>query len=223
MSRLEWILGIVLVVLLGIVIVLSLIFWFQPEAPVISSQQTELEAIIADQADNIAPTSVFVGQTAKAAFAAAQREAMAWQEDAVLLNASAAWPQGASQQQVLDGETTWGFTFYSETTGTFAMISVVENQANLVSRGENPQQATQPLDASGWRVDSRAAIRQFLDEGGTTFMDAAGVTNLIMRLSTDNQSGRIEWFVSLFATQSGGSFTMRIDATSGEVLSVEEA
>jgi hypothetical protein len=39
-----------------------------------------------------------------------------------------------------------------------------------------------------------------------------------MMLSTSNETGRIEWFVSLFGDQTLGSLTMRIDATSGEVL-----
>jgi hypothetical protein len=41
-------------------------------------------------------------------------------------------------------------------------------------------------------------------------------------LNTDNSNGRIEWFVSLFAKQTGSSLNMRIDATSGEILSIEE-
>jgi hypothetical protein len=221
MSRLEWILGIVLVVLLGIVIVLSLVFWFQPETPAVSSQRTGTAAIIAERADNIAPTSVFAGQTAKMAYAAAQRAALNWRDDARLLNASATWPQGASQQQILSGETTWAFTFYSAASGAFVMISVVENQAAIVSEGEAAQ-ATEPLAASGWQLDSRDAIQQFLEEGGATFMETAGVTNLIIQLNTDNSNGRIEWFVSLFAKQTGSSLNMRIDATSGEILSIEE-
>jgi hypothetical protein len=62
-----------------------------------------------------------------------------------------------------------------------------------------------------------------LNEGGATFVNDEGPTTLIMTLTTANPSGRIEWFTSLFAAQSGNSFTMRLDATSAEVLEVVQA
>jgi hypothetical protein len=69
-------------------------------------------------------------------------------------------------------------------------------------------------------LDSPDAVKQFLEEQGESFMASAGVTTLTMMLSTDNQNDRIEWLVSLYATQTGGSLTMRIDATSGEILEI---
>jgi hypothetical protein len=220
MSRLEWILGIALVILLGTVIVLALVFWFQPDPPV-ESGPVDTAAIIAERADRIAPTSVFEGQTAKIAFAPAQHTALEWKEDAALLSASATWPQGSSQQDLLLGETSWGFIFYSATANATALVTVIENEAVMTSEGKSNQQL-HPLHASGWRLDSRDAVRQFLDEGGGAFMESNRVTFLTMMLSTDGQNGRMEWLVSLFATQTGDSLTMRIDANTGEIVEVEE-
>ncbi len=218
MSRLEWILGITLVLLLGIVIVLSLLFWFQPEAPSVSLEPNSA-TIIAAGADDIAPTSTYAGQTARVAFASAQTIAAAWQEDATLLSATATWPQGRDAQELLSGETTWGFTFYSPATSAVTLISVIDGQATLVSESAG-RTMPQPVDVAGWQLDSPDAMKQFLEEQGESFMASAGVTTLTMMLSTGNENHRIEWLVSLFANQTGGSLTMRIDATSGEILEI---
>jgi hypothetical protein len=223
MNRLEWILGILLVVLLLAVVVLSFVFWFQPQARTAAGPPNSA-TVIAARADDIAPTSVFEGQTAKIAFATAQRRAQEWQSDAMLLSATATWPQGARQEELLTGETTWGFTFYAPSTGATATISVVEDKAQLVSQGTH-QPASPPLDAGGWKLDSKEAIQSLLDEGGAGFISNEGVTILTMTLSTDNQyqNNRVEWLLALIAPQSGHTLTMRLDANSGEILEFEEA
>jgi hypothetical protein len=212
-----------LVALLVIVAVLAALVWFRPDASV-ATLPTNSATSVAARAAEIAPTATFTGQTAKVAFAAAQRAALAWQNDAALLNATATWNQGANEQQLLDGEATWGFTFYSPADGAIATISVIDDQASLVASGASPQ-PTQPLDVTGWTLDSRDAIEQFLQEGGTNFIKNEGVTTLTMMLSTENrqQNGRLEWLLSLFATQTGRSLTVRMDATSGEILEVSNA
>lgn len=219
MNRLEWILGILLVVLLGVVAVLAVMFWIRPDA---SGPPANSATAIAQRANAIAPTPPFAGQTAKVAYAAALQKAQEWHDDAILVNASATWPQGTSQQDLLAGTTTWGFSFYSPQAASLATISVVDNQASLVSETAH-QQPAPPLEASGWNLDSRDAIQQFLSEGGVNFIGNNGITTLTAMLSLDNPNNRIEWLLSLFATQTERSFTMRIDATSGEVLEIEEA
>ena len=216
MNRLEWSLGIILVILLIVVAVFSALLWLRPDN---NSQAGDANsaAIIAARANEIAPTSVFEGQTAKVAFAAAQAVAVTWHSDAVLLNTSATWPQGSTAQDLLTGETTWSFTFYSPQTSSTALISVVENVATLLSTSQ--YQATDPvLSATGWQLDSQAAIEQFLTTGGADFIRDNGVTTLTIMLSTSNENNRIEWFISLFGDQTLRSSTMRIDATSGEII-----
>ena len=215
MNRLEWILGILLVVLLLVVIVFSLMLWFQPNLP--TAAPANSATVIANRAVQPAPTSVFEGQTAMVAFAVAQQTAVTWQNDAVLLTASATWPQGSTPQMLLEGETTWGYTFYSPATQQTALISVVENKAQLVNESRTDD-SLDLLAVSGWNIDSRDAIQTFLAEGGATFMSQQGTTALTMQLSTENEDGRIEWIVSLFAYQTRNSLTMHIDATSGDIV-----
>lgn len=217
MNRLEWILGILLVVLLGVVVVLSLLFWFRPRsagAPVDNSATA-----VAARAAEVEPTPAFSGRTAQVAYAAAQSVAGNWQNDAQLLNASATWPQGAAAQELQSGASSWGFTFYSPGSGQVAAVAVVEDEASLVSEAPHAQE-TPPLDASGWRVDSHEVVQTVLDEGGAAFIDREGVTVLTMGLTADNAAGdgRIRWIATLFAPQSGRALTIQVDATSGEIL-----
>ncbi|MCA9899770.1 MAG: hypothetical protein KC433_16380 [Anaerolineales bacterium] len=219
MKRLEWVLGIMMVVLLIIVAALSLTFWFGNRNTAVSNQPFNSATIIAERADDIAPTSVFDGRTAMVAYAAAQQTATEWQSDAVLLNAQATWPQGASVTELRQGETTWGFTFYSPQAQEIAILSVVEDTAVLVSSGPH-QQANPVLSATGWNVDSKEAIEALLANGGNNFLATSGVATLTMALFADDQesNGRMEWQLSLFSLQSNQALTIRLDATSGELL-----
>ena len=217
MKRLEWILGIIMVVLLIAVAGLSLSFWFGNRAE--STSPANTATVLAQRADDIAPTSVFDGRTAIVAYARAQEAAGEWQPDAVLLNAQATWPQGTTASDLLQGETSWGFTFYSAAAEKIAIVSVVEDTATIVSEGPHQQEAP-ILSVSGWNLDSQEAIETFLAAGGSSFLENAGVSTLTMALYADDQerNGRMEWQVSLFSLQTNQALTVRLDATSGEVL-----
>jgi len=221
MNRLEWILGIVLVLLLVAVAGLSLVFWFgsgrSADGPAANSA-----TVLAQRADDIAPTSVFAGDTAKVAYAKAQQTAVAWQPDAKLLNVSATWPQGSNIQDLQNGQTTWGFTFYSPSARQIAILSVIEDTVTVVSQGDHTQEAP-VLEATGWNLDSNEAIETMLTQGGNQFMSDEGVTTLNMMLDADNDTGdgRMEWQVNLISLVNGRALKMRIDATSGEILENE--
>jgi hypothetical protein len=219
MNRLEWILGIILMVLLLVVAVLSLTFWFRNDRTAVSVPAAKSNTVF-EQADVIAPTSVYDGRSAIIAYAAAQKTAVAWQPDAQLLNAQATWPQGTTANQLRQGETSWGFTFYAPSAQQIAVISVVEDEATLISQGDH-QQTDPLLSASGWNLDSQDAIETFLAGGGSTFLAEGGVSTLTMALlaSDVEGNGRLEWQLSLFSFQTGQAFTMRLDATSGDILS----
>jgi hypothetical protein len=218
MNRLEWILGIALVVLLLGVAALSLVFWFggdgRANAPAANSATA-----LAQSAKVIAPTSVFTGETAKMAYARAQQTAAAWQADAKLLNATATWAQGATAEQIRQGYNTWGFTFYSPAAQEIAVISVVEDTVSVVSQGEHTAESP-ILEASGWNLDSNEVITTLLNDGGEQFLAEQGITTLMMMLTTENEKGdgRMEWQVNLVSVQNARALKMRIDATSGEVL-----
>ena len=78
MNRLEWILGIMLVILLIVVVVLSLLFWFRPDNATISGEPNSATTI-AQQAKIVEATPRFEGRTAKIAFVEARTKATAWE------------------------------------------------------------------------------------------------------------------------------------------------
>lgn len=206
MTRIEWFLSGLLVVLLLIVAGIAVLFWLQPD-----SQARSNEAVA------IAPTSTFFGQTAQVVHAIGQNMAQAWQPDAQLQKASATWPQGTDHAELRKGEATWSLTFYSPATQSIAVISVREGVATQTATNTVAQPLTLQ-DISGWKLNSDEAIQRLLDQGGTLFMNQNGVSTLTVALTTSGEGGRIEWLLSLFAPQSSESFTMRLDASSGEVL-----
>lgn len=221
MNRLEWILGIILVVLLLVVGVLSLTLWFRNDRTAVPNPASAANSatIIAQRADDIAPTPLYDGRSAIVAYASALQTAQAWQADAQLMQAQATWPQGANADQLLQGEESWGFTFYAPSAQRMGVFSVVEDTATLVSEGDYEQ--TDPLlSASGWNLDSKDAIEIFLAGGGSTFLAEQGVSTMTMALLASDReaNGRLEWQIALFSLQTGQAFTMRLDATSGEVL-----
>ena len=222
MNRLEWILGIILVVLLVAVAAMSLLFWFGPNNSRVDGPAANSATTIAQRADDIQPTPEFDGRTAKSAYAAAQNEAIRWQEDAQLLNAMATFTQGATPEQLVDGETAWSFIFYSPSTSQTALISVIEDQATRLSTNTYTPQNTL-LAASGWNVDSGDVVQRLLQEGGRAFIDSGANPTLTMALHADNQegNGRLEWEASLISLLNGNALIMRIDATSGELLNVQ--
>ena len=222
MNRLEWILGIMLVILLVVVVVLSLLFWFRPgDAPATGGPNSA--TTIAQQAQVIEPTPVFEGHTAKIAFVAARKTATVWQADAELLAASATFSQGATPEILLAGETSWAFTFYSAAAGEAATISVVENNARLVGTSGGGEVYT-PLSINNWQLDSDDAIQIMLESGGTQMIADEEITILTMALlaGNQNQSNELEWLVSLIAPQNGRILDLRLNAFTGELIEMAQ-
>jgi hypothetical protein len=220
MNRLEWILGIILVVLLIAVAALSLTFWFRNDRTAVPTAGINSATTVALRADDIAPTPAYDGRSAIVAYAQAQNAAAAWQADAQIMTAQATWPQGATAEQLRQGQESWGFTFYSPAAQQIGIFSVVADQVMFVSEGEH-QQTDPLLSASGWNLDSQDAIETFMAGGGGRFLAEGGVSTLTMALlaSDTEGNGRLEWQISLVSLQTGQAFIMRLDATSGEILS----
>jgi hypothetical protein len=215
MNRLEWVLGIFLVVLLLVVLALSVMLWTQPRTPAVAPA-----AVSNNQAALIAPTPVFQGETAKTAYALAEAQAQTWQSDVTLLSAEATWPQGLAPHDLLTGTSTWAFVFYSPGQSAIRQVTVVEDKVTLLA--ERAYRPARPLPAlAGWQIDSSTALQYFLAEGGHDFMRQEGITTVTMALRTDDPDGRILWFISAFAVQTNHSLTMHIDANTGGIVEIE--
>lgn len=203
MTKAEWILGGMLAVLLLVVAGLAVAMWRRPD---VATAPPQLDGNL---------VAVSSEQTALSALAVAQREASDWQADAQLVKGTATWPQGNPALEA--GKAAWSFTFYSAQADRTAVFTVTDYEASFLQERPFPQ-SLQPANVTGWKVDSQKAIELMLAEGGRSFLEQAGAATMLMNLTTVNENGRIEWFISLINEQTRQSFSLRLDATSGEVL-----
>lgn len=212
MSKLEWILSGILGLLLITIVGFSLLL----------SQRPGIGASIAVNDVSGASELMIERNTALLAFSSAQAAALDWHPDARLVEANATWGQEADRQQLSSGKGDWTFTFESPSSEAVAIFSVLDNEARLLTEYASTQQI-ELLDVTGWQVDSPEAVARMLEEGGDTFMRTAGTTTMTASLTTASQDGRIVWFISLIAMDSGDAFSIRMDATSGETINIEDA
>jgi hypothetical protein len=218
MNRLEWILGIILVVLLIAAAGLATMLWLRPQPTVPAGTHPDIAPFV----DKVAPLPSTSGQTAKLAYVAAKEKTKEWQPDAILLSTTATWPQGAKPDYIKQGTSDWAFTFYSPSTNALARVTVVNGQPSLIPGSANDE--LQLLESSSWQVDSPDAVEKILTEGGKDFIDKEGITILTMTLVTNDpyENGRLEWLTSIISTQTGNAYSMRIDAASGDVIEIQD-
>lgn len=222
MSRLEWILGIVLLILVAVVGLFAYQLWLQPNrATTAEGLPTAVPtlAVLPTVTLPAAPTSVFAGETAKTAFEAALGVAQQWQPDAALVTATATWPQGVTVDTLQTGSSTWGFTFYAPNAVETAVVTVVDNEAQFVTASAyNQPEPPQVVPVQAWLLDSHDAVIAFLESGGAGFIEEVDTATLAMALGAQTENGRLDWSMTLLAPGNGRSLFMRFDANTGEKL-----
>jgi hypothetical protein len=214
MSRLDWLLGGLLFVVLLIVVVSGLFFWQQ------SQLALALTPVAGQGITAVAPTTTLPNEPALISFGRAQgRVRNGWQQDAALVTASATWPLVNSADELRDGEANWNFIFYSPSEST-AVAANVGNQQVSVSDPYPIYQKLDPLEVSGWQIDSHEALVVFLLHGGNQFLDQQEDVTVTSQLDAYSDNSRMVWLVSAFANRNGNTLTLVIDATSGDVIEV---
>lgn len=202
MSRLEWLLSGILAVLLVVVLALLLRFWLQrnPQPADETAEQTQ----------------VVEARTALTSFQVAQPVAQQWAADAKLLSARAAWPEGDS----FDPEAAaWNFVFFSSGQSATALISVSQNQAQLISNRQLDRRLNL-YATTGWEIDSPQLLSIVLENGGRDFLEQYGQGNLTLTLDTNDQ---FVWRARIINTDVPASLTLHVDPGNGEVLSSEQS
>ena len=208
--------GLVLAALLLAVGYFAFAYWLGPTNVPVTTDGT-LAAPTRFSEASVPPTPAFVGDTALLAFGLAQMEMVAWQDDVQLLNAKATFPYGNAQEDIEQGRSNWTFTFYSPAAQRVKTVAVVAGTVSPIGE-RDVTTVLSPAGIGGWRLDSNEILTLFMAQGGEQFLQQNQVSTLTMALTTDNESGRIEWLVALFGDQTNRSLTMKMDAGSGEVL-----
>lgn len=214
MTRLEWILGILLalLIIIGLAVAGFLLF-----GPGVGSP-----SLPPNPSGNIAPTSAFAGGTALEFFYSfALPEAQKWQADAKLISATATLPRGTNRESLTGGKANWTFTFYSPATVSIAVIAVTGGQASLIAQRASDK-ALELVDLDGWQIDSPQAVDKMLNQGGNDFLSNVDIATLTMALTMDSPGRSSEWFLSLIAPTGGQSFTIRLNGRTGDTLAIQQ-
>ena len=214
MTRLEWISGILLalLIIIGLAVAGFLIFGPGVGAPSLPPNPN----------GDIAPTSTFAGGTALEFFYSfALPEAQKWQADARLIGATATLPRGTTRESLITGKANWTFTFYSPTTTSIAVIAVSGSQASLIAQ-RAADQVLELVELDGWQIDSPQAIDKMLNQGGNDFLNDVDIVTLTMALTMDSPGRSSEWFISLIAPTGGQSFTIRLNGRTGDTLTTQQ-
>ena len=216
MNRLEKILGIGLaLVILG---ALLAGFWFWQQQQLATRLGNISELVVELTPSPLEQNSGSTLGLSIRSFGVAHAAASLWREDALLVMGLNSWPALDSPADLAstrgDG---WQYTFYSPSTGQAASFSV---NGTGVSQGpeHESRETLSPRTPSEWRIADDEAIRIFLANGGSTFMETEKSIYMTMQLSTVEDHSRIQWLIAAVADETGHSITMWIDAQSGEVI-----
>lgn len=159
------------------------------------------------------PETAFTAQTA---YPLAEGAAKAWRDDAYLLSGTAAWSQTA-EKALQEGKTSWAFYFLSPLARQIRVFSVTAEEVAGI-RTMDALSVPSGVDLSRWQMDSPQVIKIFLDQGGRDFLTRHPGAAVHLRLAAQ-EDGRLVWMASGLSSQNESSFSLEVDATTGEVIS----
>ncbi len=214
MSRLEKTIGFLIFLLLVMGLGIGLFFWNQAN---LEQQLVVQTGELAAPAAGSSAQPVFTGQSALIAFGMAQHALAEASPDAVLLRGQAVWPIVAGERELLAGEQSWQFTFYSPAAAAARTVTIVGETVTL-EPAIPVDLAGRPMDPGSWRINSGEAVQIFLNNGGREFLSTENNVSVTMNLDMLAQSEQPEWLIAAIGTQTGRSLTLWVDATTGEIL-----
>lgn len=153
--------------------------------------------------------------TAQIAYPLAEGEAKEWRDDAYLLSATAAWSQ-VTEKGLREGKTSWAFYFLSPLARQIRVFSVTA-EGVAGTRTMDALSVPSGADLSRWQADSPEVIKIFLDQGGRDFLARHPGAAVHVRLAAQGD-GRLVWMASGLSSQDKSTFSLEIDATTGEVI-----
>jgi len=150
--------------------------------------------------------------TAKAAYPPAESLARQWHNDAQLTRVTAAWRQ-PTEAQLLSGQTSWAFYFYSPAAQESYIVSVTGQSAHASRIG--PAVQIRPVILPNyWQVDSPQAIHDFLEHGGREFLQKHPQASVNLQLNVSD-AGQVEWSVMGVSTPDQTPVVFFLNATVG--------
>jgi hypothetical protein len=158
-----------------------------------------------------------VGTTAREAYAPAVEVATQWQEDAALVAASC---QRFAVGMESAGEVEWSFQFCSPSSQRMALITVIDEDAQMVRESLSPYTLT-PLAVEEWRVDSDQAFQVWWEHAGSDLVDRRPDADVMMQLRMADEETQADipvWVVVGTLADAENLFVVGLSAANGAII-----
>ncbi len=132
--------------------------------------------------------------TAKSLYPLAEEKARGWREDAQLVSARGTWEQTAVN--LVGQPVQWEYRFYSDTSKLLYFVIVTPD--GQVAGTQHVRPVYRPpalLPVASWQVDSPAALTNWLNAGGGTFLGSRPGVQVAAQLSVRQAGASAQWTV----------------------------
>lgn len=155
-----------------------------------------------------------IAQSARGFYLRADQAARSWQEDALLVSATASWP--FVKVSDLSAPIDWTFQFFSPGTQYLYVVNLSETESTPIVETFSPYEV-QTIAIDRWRIDSPQALGTWLSNGGEDLINRYSVVDVSARLRFA-EDGRLIWSVVGVVRDSQTIHLVKVDAESGEVV-----
>jgi hypothetical protein len=182
--------------------------------------QTSASRTPVSQPVNTLPPREQLSCTASETYPEAVELARDWQGDARLVDLSATWRE-PSERDLLHGQATWAFRFFSPSANQVYRAIITEGKLEGTP-GETQETNSDEIRWEQLRVKCADALLLFLSRGGSEFLTRHHVTTVRLQLSEGLVPGRTVWMIAALSSTDRTGMTLLADALSGEIIETPE-
>ncbi|MBN1994738.1 MAG: hypothetical protein JW953_18725 [Anaerolineae bacterium] len=149
--------------------------------------------------------------TARSLYPLAEAAARAWESDVQFVNASATWNHAS--MAALEQPVEWVYRFYSPGLQRILFVIVTPEQEVMVRPHlEKNRRETRLVNLDSWRMDSPAAITEWLNHGGGRWLQESLNPVVSAQLSYSTAENALVWTISGLNVETGQSIDYVVKA-----------
>ncbi len=153
--------------------------------------------------------------TALTLYPLAQKEASGWRNDAQLVSCRGTWEQTAIN--LVGKPIEWDYRFYSAEAKLLYFVTVTpDGRVNGTQHLGSVNRPPPGLPVDDWKVDSPAALANWLNAGGGHFLGSRPGIELVAQLSVRSADSDPEWTVVGYDRSTEDYFSVAVQARTGD-------
>jgi hypothetical protein len=157
------------------------------------------------------------GDTALKLYSSAESTARFWQDDVQLVSVSTTWSNTAIN--LIDKPATWLYRFYSPSRQRLYFVAInADGNIKATEQRQDASETPAALAIDDWKVDSGAAMKTWLDSGGSAFLGKNPGIDIVAQLKPADGAWPVSWTVAGFSGKDDDYFTVMIDARNNKAL-----